>query len=249
MLFDLLGDREATAFFAKMGTAGYAEREQGHTGNFFNILWAMPGVARCGPLATGAYWKEQSWYYDLARGPEGGFAYQGSPAGEEEHGKYTNWDCTGAYLLAYALPLKSLDLTGKKPCPVPALSAGEVAEVAHGLGVRAGMGLGEVIDICPTLSLIPPAPSRNGSVWQAFLARLEAIGAEVESLRNGEAFFRADEIERLYGGLEGVLAVTSDRLGKSVRIGAAPTRLAAFAVAGQRSEGQPGGVEAPQRIW
>ena len=129
VLFDLLGDREAAAFFAKMGTAGYAEREQGHTGNFFNVLWALPGVARGGPLATGAYLKEQSWYYDLARGPQGGFAYQGSPAGEEEHGKYTNWDNTGAYLLAYALPLKSLHLTGKKPCSVPALNAREVAEV------------------------------------------------------------------------------------------------------------------------
>ena len=45
---------------------------------------------------------------------------RGSPAGEEEHHKYTNWDCTGAYLLAYALPLKSLYVTGKKPCSVPA---------------------------------------------------------------------------------------------------------------------------------
>jgi hypothetical protein len=129
VLFDLLGDREAAGFFAKMATAGYAERERGHTGNFFNILWALPGVARCGPLATGAYWKEQAWYYDLARGPEGGFTYQGSPAGEEEHRKYTNWDCTGAYLLAYALPLKSLYLTGKRPCSVPALNRQEVDEV------------------------------------------------------------------------------------------------------------------------
>lgn len=129
VLFDLLGDREAAVFFAKMGTAGYAEREQGHTGNFFNVLWALPGVARCGPLATGAYLKEQAWYYDRVRGPQGGFAYQGSPAGEEEHGKYTGWDCTGAYLLAYALPLKSLYLTGKKPCSVPALNSAEVAAV------------------------------------------------------------------------------------------------------------------------
>ena len=98
-------------------------------GNFFNILWALPGVARCGPLATGAYWKEQVWYYDLARGWEGGFSYQGSPVGEEEHRKYTNWDCTGAYLLAYALPPKSLYLTGKRPCSVPALNSREVAEV------------------------------------------------------------------------------------------------------------------------
>ncbi len=129
VLFDLLGDREATAFFARMSTAAYDERERGHTGNFFNIVWALPGVSRCGPMATGAYMKEQSWYYDLARGWDGGFAYQGSPAGEEEHRKYTRWDCTGTYLLAYALPLKSLYLTGKRPCSVPALSAKEVEEV------------------------------------------------------------------------------------------------------------------------
>jgi len=129
VLFDLLGDREAATFFAKMSTAGYAERERGHTGNFFNILWALPGVSRCGPSATGAYWKEQSWYYDLARGWDGSFAYQGSPAGEEEHGKYTHWDCTGAYLLTYTLPLKGLYLTGKKPCSVPALDRREVDEV------------------------------------------------------------------------------------------------------------------------
>ena len=129
VLFDLLGDREAASFFAKMSTAAYEERERGHTGNFFNILWALPGVSRCGPLASGAYMKEQSWYYDLARGWKGNFDYQGSPIGEEEHYKYTKWDCTGAYLLAYALPLKSLYLTGKKPCSVPALNRKEVEEV------------------------------------------------------------------------------------------------------------------------
>ena len=129
VLFDLLGDREAATFFAKMSTAAYSERERGHTGNFFNMLWALPGVSRCGPLATGAYWKEQEWYYDLARGQDGSFTYQGSPAGEEEHNKYTHWDCSGAYLLSYALPLKSLYLTGKRPCSVPPLNAAEVAEV------------------------------------------------------------------------------------------------------------------------
>ena len=129
VLFDLLGDREAAAFFARMSTAAYAERERGHTGNFFNIQWALPGVSRCGPLATGTYFKEQSWYYDLARNWKGGFGYQGSPVGEEEHNKYTEWDCTGAYLLTYALPLKSLYLTGKQPCSVPPLNPKEVEDV------------------------------------------------------------------------------------------------------------------------
>ena len=135
VLFDLLGDREAASFFAKMSTAAYEERERGHTGNFFNILWAMPGVSRCGPLATSAYWREQAWYYDLARGWDGRFRYQGSPAGEEEHGKYTDWDNTGTYLLAYALPLKSLYLTGRKPSSVPALKKPEVDDV-----IAAGQG-------------------------------------------------------------------------------------------------------------
>ena len=128
VLFDLLGDREAATFFAKMSVAAYDERERGHTGNFFNILWAMPAVARCGQHATGVYWREQSWYYDLARGWDGSFRYQGSPVGEEEHKKYTHWDNTGTYLLAYALPLKNLYITGKKPSIVPTLSASEVHE-------------------------------------------------------------------------------------------------------------------------
>lgn len=129
VLFDLLGDRDAVEFFAKMSTAAYSERERGHTGNFFNVLWALPGVARIGPLGTGAYLKEQAWYYDLARGWDASFAYQGSPVGEEEHGKYTSWDCSGGYLLAYALPLKSLRLIGKKTFSIPALNAAQVAEV------------------------------------------------------------------------------------------------------------------------
>jgi len=128
VLFDLLGDREAAEYFARMSTAAYSERERGHTGNFFNVQWALPGVSRCGSLATGAYLKEQSWYYDLARNWKGGFGYQGSPVGEEEHNKYTDWDCTGAYLLSYALPLKSLYLTGKRTCSVPPLNPKEVAD-------------------------------------------------------------------------------------------------------------------------
>ncbi len=129
VLYDLLGDREAAEFFAKMSTAAYSERERGHTGNYFNIQWALLGVARGGPLATGAYLKEQSWYYDLARESDVSFGYQGSPIGEEESGSYSGWDCSGSYLLAFALPLKSLRFTGKKPFSVPAFDAAQTAAV------------------------------------------------------------------------------------------------------------------------
>ena len=55
------------------------ERETGHTGNFFNIQWAMPGVALSGPQASGAWMREYSWYYDLARRWDGSFVHQGLP--------------------------------------------------------------------------------------------------------------------------------------------------------------------------
>ncbi len=129
ILFDLLGDKDAAGFFSKMATAAYDERERGHTGNFYNVFWAMPGVSRSGPLASGAYWKEQGWYYDLARGWDGRFAYQGSPEGEEEHGSYTNWDTTGAYLLTFGLQQKKLLITGRKPSAAPALTANEAGAV------------------------------------------------------------------------------------------------------------------------
>jgi hypothetical protein len=124
VVFDLLGDREAASFYSRMGAAAYAERESGHTGNFFNILWALPGVSRCGPAATAAYFEETSWYYDMARGWDGRVEYVGFPGGDS----YDGWDCTGAYLLGYALPLKSLYITGRRPGAASVLSPTEAAE-------------------------------------------------------------------------------------------------------------------------
>ena len=49
VLFNLLDDAKGTAYFSRMSLASHgAERDCGHTGNFWNILWAMPGVAQGG---------------------------------------------------------------------------------------------------------------------------------------------------------------------------------------------------------
>lgn len=110
---------------------------------------------------------------------------------------------------------------------------GEVSPAAHGLGVRPGMGLGEAVDICPELKLITPDPARASRIWEAVLTRIESTGAAVESERDGEAFFEAGGIERLHGGLKGVLEITGGKLGPSFLIAAAPSRLAAVALAGE----------------
>jgi len=108
--FDLLGDQEATRFFSRMSTASYAEREYGHTGNYFSYLWGPLGVNRAGAKAVAAYLKEQRWYYDLARRWDGSFVYQGGAAAGDS---YDGWDMTGVFALAYALPMQKLYITGK----------------------------------------------------------------------------------------------------------------------------------------
>ena len=127
VMYDLLGDAEAAEYFSKMAVAGYTERERGHTGNYFNVAWAMMGVSRSGPNATGAYLKETAWYYDLARRWDGTFAHQGIPS--EDGDSYGGWDASGSYLLGYGLGLRSLYITGKDPSKAPALTAAGAASV------------------------------------------------------------------------------------------------------------------------
>lgn len=126
VLFTLLGEEQGANFFSRMSLASHgSERDTGHTGNFFNMLWAMPGVAQFGPNATGAWMNEfGGWYFDLARGWDGTFVHQGPP--EPDNDSYAGWDCTGAYLLVYAMPLKKIYLTGKGPGMVAPLDANAV---------------------------------------------------------------------------------------------------------------------------
>jgi hypothetical protein len=135
VLFNLLAEANGAEFFSRMSLASHGpERDTGHTGNFFNILWAMPGVAQSGPQATGAWMQEfGAWYFDLARRWDGTFAHQGPP--EPDHDSYEGWDATGAYLLAYAMPLRKLHLTGKRPGATPQLdAAGAQALLQDGRG-------------------------------------------------------------------------------------------------------------------
>ncbi len=123
VLFNSLGEAKGAEFFSRMSVAAHgAERDCGHCGNYFNMLWAMPAVALSGPNATGAWMKEfGTWYFDLARRWDGSYPHQGPPENEED--SFEGWDATGTYLLAYAMPLKKIRLTGAGKTIVPTLNA------------------------------------------------------------------------------------------------------------------------------
>jgi protein ImuB len=118
------------------------------------------------------------------------------------------------------------------PEPGRGQAVGEVSGPAEAFGVRRGMPLGEALARCPELVLVTPDADRTEAAWEDLVAKLEGLGAAVESGRPGEAFFDADGLRALWGGhLEAVLARVRRALGTSVRIGAAPTRFAAHAAA------------------
>jgi hypothetical protein len=123
VMFNLMEEKQGAEFFSRMSVASHgSERDAGHTGNFTNILWAMPSVALSGPHATGGWMKEfGTWYFDLARTWDGRFPHQGPPQMKPD--SYRGWDATGSYLLAYAMPLKKLLITGKQPNNAPQLDS------------------------------------------------------------------------------------------------------------------------------
>src|SRR3982751_1647916 len=131
---------------------------------------------------------------------------------------------------------------------------GEVSSSAEGFGVHKGMRLGEALARCPSLALIPPDPVGVADAWEKVIARLESVGAAVESDAPGLAFFDAASLARLHGGtpppaqadgnvvpfpgraaagappwLAGVVSAVRAALKLPARIGAGPSRFCAMA--------------------
>lgn len=135
VLFNFLGEEEHAEFFSRLSVASHgSERDTGHTGNFTNMLWAIPAIKLAGPQATGAWMEEfGAWYFDLARTWDFRFPHPGPP--QEKPDSYRGWDATGTYLLAYAMQREQLLLTGKQPKIVRQIDAEEAASlIADGRG-------------------------------------------------------------------------------------------------------------------
>lgn len=108
---------------------------------------------------------------------------------------------------------------------------GDISGAAGAFGVERGMRVGEALARCPSLVLIPPDPQRATQEWERALAKLEAIGAAVESVPQvrGEVFFGLAGLRAVLGSPERSLEKARAALGGPARLGAGPTRLCALA--------------------
>lgn len=136
-----------------------------------------------------------------------------------------------------------------KPGSAPLLRCvGKVSAAAEAHGIVPGMALSEALARCSALELLPEDPLGVAEAFERVLVALEAIGAAVQAQAPGLAFFEADGLLRLHGGLSQVLRAAQracqvpqacstqpargrEMLTGPLRIGVGPTRFCALAAA------------------
>jgi protein ImuB len=126
------------------------------------------------------------------------------------------------------------------PVPGTRPEIGAVTAAAEAAGVRPGMLLSEALATCPTLALVEQDPASAEQAWEEILRRLEDDGFAVEPASPGCLYLDTKGVERLYGGIEGVLRRALAAVGPAwdARAGAAERKFAALAAASVARAGQ-----------
>jgi protein ImuB len=127
------------------------------------------------------------------------------------------------------------------PAPGGSQIVGLCTRSAQHDGVRAGLRVGEALARCTGLVLIPPDPDAVNEAHERVMARLEALGAAVESQEPGSACFDDSGLVRLHEGRPQLLRRVRAALpvGADGRIGVAPTRFTAQQAARQAHPRRP----------
>jgi protein ImuB len=119
------------------------------------------------------------------------------------------------------------------PQPGDAQVVGPCTPAAAAEGVAPGLRVGEALARCPRLELVVADPGAAADAAERVTERLEAIGAAVHAGEEGVWAFDSRGLERLHGGMEGLLRRTRAALpvGADGRLGVAPTPFASLQAA------------------
>ncbi len=140
--FSLQKNRAVEAkYYSMLATSAASERHIGHTGPWFNFMWSPLGAAMGGKQAAVSHFSRISFDLDLSRRWDGGFEFnnlyrEGGDGGTPMWGNNKFYMYTPA-LLAYALPLRQLVITGKNSDTTRWLTPEDVAAAAYADGYDA----------------------------------------------------------------------------------------------------------------
>lgn len=132
------------------------------------------------------------------------------------------------------------------PQPGDPLVIGECTEAAALNGVAAGLRVGEALARCPDLELVVPDPGSVAAATEQIALAIERIGADLEIVANGTFRMESRGIERLHGGLAGVIRQLKGVLpvGLDCRIGVAPTLFSSLQAANHAAPRAPLHIDA-----
>jgi hypothetical protein len=198
IIYDLLGERDVVAQYAPLVAAAWADREIGHSGNFFSYTWGPLGAARAGQPALSEFLFHQRWYYDLARRWDHSLGTQ--PITEPAEGKngMTNYVSrggpwgTGGMALVLSLPQPRLRILGSAKHP-PDHTLTEKSIKSTLVSIKADMAAGDLwLAKCKLDALLPVLSAKDAScaAWEKTLAD----PANPQILDAGKRFYEARSI-------------------------------------------------------
>lgn len=119
ILMHLAGQSEKRDDYAASVAESYWEREEGHTGGYFSIIWGPLATSMAGKDKLKTFMDYQKWYYNLARTWRGELVmlpyYEALTRFDGNSYNHAGGDfTTGGMSLAFALPHQKLRILGAK---------------------------------------------------------------------------------------------------------------------------------------
>lgn len=239
VLFSLVAGREGTAaVFAQSVATSYWQREEGHTGGFFSLVWGAPACDLTGPEEFQTFMDYQAWYYALSR------TWRGALTMLPYHEALTRFDdstyadaggesTTGGMALTFALPHHKLRILGAPRSVFGAPLSGPLLKARERYQARQWAAFDAEVDRVRTTSASGVARDGDGPANAAeaaqdlrWLAQLEAAAAlqrestrltvrEIENnLAEGDAYRASEQylaLKRLLGEKAEILLALDQR--------------------------------------
>jgi HEAT repeat protein len=214
LVFSVLGEGEVSNYYAKLITSSYDEREYGHAGNSFNVFWGMLGANCGGPRAAAAFHRETRWYNALTRKGDGSVNFQ------QLGGYYggATLDLAAAHVLANAVPLRKLYITGREPNRSLWLDEAQVKEaVDAGRWHWADYDAMSVDELVAALDCWSPgarewiAKALGEKAGDSVAPLLKALGSDSAHLRAGACTAFGYQRERAASAVPALVKALSDK--------------------------------------
>jgi hypothetical protein len=211
LLFHLAGKEDIAQQFAASVAESYWNREQGHTGGYFSMMWGPLATRLVGEQKLQTFLDYQKWYYDLIRKWNGELTFLPYREALTRFDSSTYVDITprfttGGLGLVYAMPHKKLRILGAQKSVFGAKLTGDLKTARDLYVARDWKGCDKVLSgISPTELADAEAQwwaqlaAARGIAMQSIDRTLAEIDCNIEEGGAYRASIQFEALKRAYG--------------------------------------------------